>query len=152
MKMRISKVNNPSDIKSNIYKNNIIESAINKNSAQAEEMLQDKGKLDRFLENLEDKLKTIPGIGNKLSEVATLASMVKDFASGDYPDIPAGTAVAALASLIYVVSPIDIIPDAIPGLGIIDDAAVIAVCTKLIESDLEDYKEWRGDNEVEIEK
>ena len=38
---------------------------------------------------------------------------------------------------------IDIIPDYIPGLGYVDDAAVIAGCLLLVKTDLEDYRLWR---------
>lgn len=148
----LNSVNAPSFIKNNIDKQNRAENIIENNSSKAKEMLKDRDKLDRFLENLEEKLKIIPGIGDKLSDVPVLISMIKDFADGSYPDIPAGTAIAALASLIYVVSPIDLVSDAVPVLGFADDAAVIATCTKLIESDLNDYKDWKKTNELDLEK
>ena len=48
--------------------------------------------------------------------------------------------------LIYFVSPIDIIPDSIPAIGYFDDAAVVAACWKLVESDIEEYEKWRVEN------
>ena len=48
--------------------------------------------------------------------------------------------------LIYFVSPIDIIPDSIPAIGYFDDAAVVAACWKLVESDIEEYEKWREEN------
>jgi len=61
-------------------------------------------------------------------------------------DIPTGPIIAITSALIYFVSPIDIIPDSVPLLGYIDDAAVITVCWKLVESDVEEYIKWRKDN------
>jgi uncharacterized membrane protein YkvA (DUF1232 family) len=45
-----------------------------------------------------------------------------------------------------VLSPVDLIPDFIPGIGLIDDAAVVVACLNLIQSDFEAYKAWKGSN------
>ena len=57
-----------------------------------------------------------------------------------------GTIVAVLGALIYFVSPIDLIPDNIPGAGYIDDGVVITVCLKMVDSDLQEYRIWREQN------
>jgi len=75
-----------------------------------------------------------------------MVSLIRSFVKKEYTDIPIGSIIAVTSALIYFVSPIDIIPDSIPVLGYIDDAAVIAVCWKLVESDVEEYVKWREDN------
>ena len=71
-----------------------------------------------------------------------------DFQRGEeYKEIPLGTMVAIVSALIYWVSPIDIIPDVIPGLGQVDDALVVAVCLAMVKSDLDDYKKWLEKNQ-----
>lgn len=57
----------------------------------------------------------------------------------EYTDIPIGTIIAILSALIYFVSPIDFIPDSIPGIGYLDDVAVVAVCWNLVSSDIKEY-------------
>jgi uncharacterized membrane protein YkvA (DUF1232 family) len=37
-----------------------------------------------------------------------------------------------------------VIPDIIIGVGYLDDATVVAFCLKLIERELERYKEWQA--------
>ena len=52
--------------------------------------------------------------------------------------------------LIYLVTPIDLIPDFAIG-GFIDDAAVIAYILKKIQTELEIYKEWKDGKIFETE-
>jgi uncharacterized membrane protein YkvA (DUF1232 family) len=77
------------------------------------------------------------------SDVTLLVSMVRDYAAGAYREIPFGTIAAVAAAIIYLVSPIDAIPDVIPIIGFIDDAAVIALCMRMAHEDIKDYREWK---------
>lgn len=46
-----------------------------------------------------------------------------------------------IAAIIYFVSPIDFMPDMLPG-GFIDDAAVIAYVVTQIKADLDNFLAW----------
>ncbi len=46
---------------------------------------------------------------------------------------------AVTAALLYFVNPIDLVPDFLPLVGYLDDAAIIAVCFKIIQADLRKY-------------
>ena len=52
---------------------------------------------------------------------------------------------------LYVLTPLDVIPDFIPIAGFIDDAAVIAVVLKLSGGDLARYRAWRREQENTID-
>ncbi len=114
--------------------------------SEAEELLKDVDKLERFLQRLEKKLKTIPIAGNKLAVLPTMISLVRNYMKKEYTDIPIGTVIAIISALIYFVSPIDIVPDSIPVIGYFDDAAVVGACWKLVESDIDEYERWREEN------
>lgn len=111
--------------------------------AEAEAIISDPDEMGRFLQRLEEKLKVIPVAGDALSNVPVLISMVRSYATGEYPDLPIGTVIATVSALLYLLSPIDLIPDAIPVVGYADDAAVVCACLNLIQSDLNEYKDWR---------
>jgi len=113
---------------------------------EAEKLLHDEDKLERFFQRLEKKLKKIPVAGKKLAVVPIMASLIKNYVKKEYTDIPIGSVIAIVSALVYFVSPIDLIPDSIPVLGFFDDAAVVAVCWKLVESDIEEYEKWRNEN------
>ena len=110
---------------------------------QAKDILQDEDKLERLLQRLEKKLKKIPVAGTTLAMVPTMASLVKAYAKKEYPDVPIGSVVAIISALAYVVAPVDAIPDGIPVVGYADDAAVVTMCLKLVQSDIDEYLEWR---------
>lgn len=118
---------------------------------EAEKLLHDQDKMERFLQRLEKKLKTVPLAGNKLAVLPIMASLIRNYIKKEYTDIPIGTIISIISALIYFVSPIDIIPDSIPVLGYFDDAAVVAACWKLVESDVDEYVKWRNENNREFD-
>ena len=127
------------------------EEELKKGFAEAETLLKDEDKLERMLQRLEIKLKSIPKIGGHLASVPTMISLVRSYMIKEYPDLPIGTVVAVVSALAYFVSPIDLIPDTIPGIGHLDDALVIAACLQLVNSDIEEYVKWREENGKSIE-
>ena len=104
---------------------------------EAEKLLNDKDKLEDFLQKLEKKLETIPKLGNALSALPTMVSLIKSYIKKEYTEIPLGTIIAIISAALYFFTPVDFIPDVVPGVGYIDDAAVVAVCLKLVGSDIE---------------
>lgn len=128
-----------------------IEDMFNKHNSEAEEMLEDEDKMERFLQRLEKKLKTIPMAGSSLAYVPMMISMVRMFIMKEYTDTPVTSIVSIVTTLIYVLSPIDLVPDAIPGIGYVDDAFVVSACLALVRTDLEDYRSWREKNGMEID-
>ena len=116
------------------------------NYEQVQKMIEDEDKLEHLLERLEEKLKSIPKVGNKLSEIPAWISLVRSYINGEYKEIPLGSLVAIVAAMIYVVNPFDLIPDTIPVVGYLDDVAVITACLKLVETDVNEYTEWKSKN------
>lgn len=57
--------------------------------------------------------------------------------------MPYNSIIAIIATLLYVHTPIDIIPDVIPGIGFTDDAKAIALCIRVIRDDLQKYQNRR---------
>ena len=119
---------------------------LGKGFGQAEKILEDEDKLEKFLDKLERKLKKVPVGGDILSMLPVMISMLRSYFKKEYKDIPIGTMIALISALLYWVTPIDVFPDALPVVGYVDDAAVIAACLKLINDDLKDYTEWKEKN------
>lgn len=109
---------------------------------EAEEIINDAEKFERLLQRLSKKMKNVSVAGDILSDIPILISLVKAYISKEYTDIPIGSIVAVTSALIYIVSPVDLIPDVIPIIGYVDDAAVLSFAVKMINDDLDEYKIW----------
>ena len=120
---------------------------LEKGYEKAENILEDKDKMEDFLRKIEVKLNEIPVAGKTLSKIPLLVSLLKSYWKKEYKDIPVKSIVAVISALLYWLLPADAIPDMIPGIGYIDDASVIAFCLKLINDDLKDYEKWRDNRE-----
>jgi uncharacterized membrane protein YkvA (DUF1232 family) len=95
-------------------------------SKQASIMEKIKGPLEKFVD-----------------DIKLLFSMVKDYFSGNYKEIPWTSIAGIVGALAYVFVPTDLIPDFIPFLGYIDDAGVVGLCLGAIHSDLQKYSVWK---------
>lgn len=71
-----------------------------------------------------------------------LIALVKDYRAGGYRQAPFGIIAAIVFSLIYVFNPFDLMPDVLPFIGAVDDAAVVGACLLLVEKDLKKYRNW----------
>ena len=100
------------------------------NALKAQASDEDVNKIASKLDGMnKGKLKEVWGT------VQQLWKLVKD------PNAAWGAKATAIGALVYVISPIDAIPDIIPILGLTDDAGVIALAVASVGSALNKYKE-----------
>jgi uncharacterized membrane protein YkvA (DUF1232 family) len=105
------------------------------NSAKMFELAKDViGKLQKvgFRENMSDFQ----------SNVQLLIRMIRAYASGEYKGLPWKSILSIVAVLIYFVSPIDLIPDFLPIIGITDDVALVVWLVKTFSGDIQKFGEW----------
>ena len=82
-------------------------------------------------------------VGSVLADkVTTLSRMVKAYVSGEYKIIPWGSIVKIIAVLLYFISPIDLIPDFIPFLGLTDDFALTMWLFSSLADDFANFEAW----------
>lgn len=122
----------------------------NKYKNKAQNILKDNDELEKLILSAEEKLKTVPTVGEGLSYIPLFLDMLRSYATGEYKEIPTGTLIAICAMLLYYISPIDLIPDIIPILGLADDAGIIIAGLTLIKSDLDIYKNWRKNKPIDV--
>jgi len=66
-------------------------------------------------------------------------------------DVPFRKKIWIILALVYTISPIDLIPDPVLGLGIIDDAVLITFVLNKLSSDLDKYVKDKERKEKEKE-
>lgn len=74
----------------------------------------------------------------------TMFRLIKASMAGEYTGVPGTTVAAAVAVFIYFLSPIDLIPDFIPVLGMLDDMALVAWFSTTLKHELDRFAEWEA--------
>jgi uncharacterized membrane protein YkvA (DUF1232 family) len=72
----------------------------------------------------------------------TLLRLIRALYKKEYKDFPWGSLVKATATIIYLVSPLDLIPDFIPFVGMMDDFALISWTIGSLSDDIKDFENW----------
>ena len=80
----------------------------------------------------------------------TMFRLIKASMSGEYTGVPGTTVAAAVAVLIYFISPIDLIPDFIPVLGLLDDVALVAWFSTTLKGEMDKFHEWELTRPTEV--
>ena len=101
---------------------------------------------DKVMNNADriEKIMSNGTLSKFLKDVKLYFKMLSDVFSRRYTRVPKGTVAAIVGTLLYVLSPVDVIPDVIPVVGYLDDAAVLALCLKFVKHDVDEYKRVMG--------
>src|SRR5262245_38137533 len=91
-------------------------------------------------EEIRKKFLTHGPLARFIEDGKLLIAVVKDYLAGKYRQIPWGIIASIVFSLIYVLNPLDLVPDVLPVIGQVDDAAVMGAVLLMVEQDLHKYK------------
>ncbi len=107
---------------------------------------EEDGRLRRALEGAHRWLQEHAPSGptRLVGRIRLLVMVGSDYLSGTYRRLPTSTIWALMFALLYVASPVDVIPDVIPGLGWLDDAFVVGLVIRAIRKDLRRYCRDQG--------
>lgn len=78
------------------------------------------------------------------NQAGLILQLLDDFRDGTYREIPWSSIALLAGATLYAVSPADVVPDVIPGLGGLDDLAVITFAVRLVQTDLRKYCKFKG--------
>ena len=110
----------------------------------------DKPASDEQIQDVVDKkgkiLQLMVKLGEHMDDVKLLWSMLIDYKKGRYKTVPWKLIASIVFFFVYLVNPFDVVPDALPILGLTDDVAVLALVLKCFASDIADYKKWLVEN------
>lgn len=95
--------------------------------------------------SLKEAMASVPVRMHRTAEQSRLVvELLDDVRSGRYRPARWYALPLAAAALLYAVSPADIVPDALPLAGALDDLVVIAVAVRLLRRELADYCQFKG--------
>ena len=110
-------------------------------------LLENPGKWEKFRKRFDafmHKAGDIPVLGPLVDDIVSMAQLAGAYVRKEYRDIPWTSMISVAAALIYVVSPLDLIPDYIPVVGYLDDAAVVLFVLRAgARRDLDKFKAWQ---------
>lgn len=113
---------------------------------KAKNYLNSPDKIPNLIEKAKKKARKKSGPLREVWEaLMTFFRLLKAYAKKEYREIPWESIVLILATVIYFVMPIDLIPDFLPG-GPIDDVILIAWTMRSVAVDIENFIEWEKQN------
>ena len=106
---------------------------------EAKAFINDKEKMQNLLNRFKEFFNnsSLEEIKDNMKEAFIYVS---DVFSGRYKDYSMTALITLVAGMVYVVSPIDIIPDFIPVVGFTDDITVFLFVLKSVNDELERYR------------
>ncbi len=115
---------------------------------KAESFLSNKEKLKKLLQDGEQKaLAKKQKLESVWTDVQTLFRLVKAWVKKEYTAIPWKSILYIIASVLYFVNPLDVIPDFIPLTGLLDDITILTFVINSVKGDIEEFKKWEISNE-----
>ncbi len=111
--------------------------------SRAAEYVSDPGKLNDLLDKAASKANSKRGpLTEVWDSLTTCFRLLRAYAKGEYTRIPWQSLILLIASVIYFVMPIDLIPDFIVALGYLDDAALLGWTLKALKGDIDEFRKW----------
>jgi len=71
-----------------------------------------------------------------------LSRLLTAYAHGQYTAVPTRSLLSVVAALVYFLNPLDLVPDALPALGLTDDFAILSWVYHNLSAELSSFREW----------
>ena len=124
--------------------------AFQKCMSAAQDYMIDKDKASQLIANATvklDKMEASRGpIGEAVKAARTGVRMIQAYVSGGYRKVPVKSLVSIAAAMLYFIQENDLIDDDTPFIGYVDDAALIMLALKMVQSDLDEFVAWEQTN------
>lgn len=117
---------------------------------QVEQKILSEAELHGFMNScckFVNRIARIPILGKAAVNINLFCGMLADSYKKEY-HISTATKCAILSALTYLVCPIDLIPDGIPFVGMLDDIKVLCFVAAKLENELTQYKNYLASNNM----
>jgi uncharacterized membrane protein YkvA (DUF1232 family) len=87
-------------------------------------------------------------MGTNLKEgLFAFGRLTAAYTKGHYREVSGKTVLKLIAAILYFVNPLDLIPDALVGIGFLDDLAVLTWVHRSARLELDKFKDWEANYE-----
>jgi uncharacterized membrane protein YkvA (DUF1232 family) len=73
-----------------------------------------------------------------------LGRLVAAYAKGKYRAIPLKSFLSVIAVILYFLNPLDLVPDALVGIGLADDLAIVTWIFGILKDELKAFEQWES--------
>ncbi len=80
-------------------------------------------------------------------DLGTFLRLLTAWARRSYERVPWTPLLLIAGAVIYFVAPVDLIPDALVGIGFVDDVAVVSAVVRAVRGELERFQAWEAAQE-----
>jgi uncharacterized membrane protein YkvA (DUF1232 family) len=110
----------------------------------AKACLNDSASLEVLFDEAAKKAATVPrdAFRQSWAYLQTMLRLVRAYHRREYDRVPDNSLLWIIAALSYLIDPFDLIPDATPVLGFIDDATVVEFVADKTRQTLDDFMVW----------
>ncbi len=106
----------------------------------------------KLLSQVPDKLRKNPSITHLGERISVAIRLLRAWVKGEYTEVPHATLVSLVAALIYFVFILDLVPDFLFWVGLLDDGAVLTYVLTRFNEHLQDFEEWERQQQQSEEK
>ncbi len=120
---------------------------------KAKKLVQDDGALRKVIEGARswlEKQKDLPLMKGTVEEMIGVIDLLTAYVDGKYRCVPRRMLLAMVAGILYVVSPINLIPDFIPVIGWLDDIAIFSIIFDMgVSAEVKKFRAWEKEQKQE---
>ena len=117
---------------------------------RAKKVVSDPERMEKLAEESFALLKGEGKMAEVRREGLLLWKLAKDTVTGRYRGLKKRNLFLIVAGLMYLVNPMDIVPDFIFAVGFADDVAVLMYVFKKLDQEIKAYEAWRAEGDEKI--
>ncbi|MGO1581105.1 MAG: YkvA family protein [Peptoniphilaceae bacterium] len=114
----------------------------------SEAVYKDKNRFFKLAKDVKHKSVNIEEFNIIEHEIKLMVNLSKDYIRGNYKKVSKTSMLTIIASFIYLLNPMDVVPDFLLGIGFLDDLTVLTYAISKIKKELDKYENWKNLNEI----
>ncbi len=113
---------------------------------RSKSFLNNNEKIKTLMHSVREKIMDMRHDGEEknafIENIRMVMRMIQAHFNGTYSSFSTRSILLLIFSLVYFITPVDMIPDIVPVLGFTDDISVLYFVLQSLATDIEKYREW----------